>query len=66
MLIHVEGMTCGHCEAAVRRAILAVAPSAEVAIDRAAGEVRIDGTANEKALIDAITAEGYTAHRPQP
>lgn len=60
MLLNVDGMTCSHCEAAVRRAITTAAPEAEVEIDRAAGEVEITGTAVAKpVLIAAIEAEGY-------
>ena len=31
----VTGMTCGHCEMAVRRAVKSVDPQAEIKIDRA-------------------------------
>jgi copper chaperone len=62
MILKVEGMTCGHCEGAVRRAILTRDPAAAVAIDRAAGEVRVSGARDAAALIAAIAAEGYRAH----
>ena len=32
----VTGMTCGHCEMAVKRALRQIDPEADVAIDRAA------------------------------
>ena len=35
MELVVKGMTCGHCEAAVQRAVKRVAPRAEVLIERA-------------------------------
>ena len=37
----VTGMTCGHCEKAVTRAIKQVDPQAEVAIDRSANQVQV-------------------------
>ncbi|MFN3630532.1 MAG: heavy-metal-associated domain-containing protein [Casimicrobiaceae bacterium] len=57
--LKVTGMTCGHCEAAVREAILAVDPTATVAIDRAAGRVEVVSSVDTTHLIEAITAEGY-------
>lgn len=57
--LHVTGMTCGHCEAAVREAILAVDPAATVTIDRASGRVEVASTAENTRLVEAIRAEGY-------
>lgn len=57
--LKVTGMTCGHCEAAVREAILAIDPAATVAIDRAAGRVEVASSAETARLIEAVTAEGY-------
>lgn len=57
----VRGMTCGHCEAAVTRAVRSVDPAAEVAVDRAAGRVSVDTSADPRALKEAIETEGYTA-----
>jgi copper chaperone len=57
--LNVTGMTCGHCEAAVREAILAVDPAATVAIDRATGRVEVVSTADRARLVEAVTAEGY-------
>ena len=37
----VQGMTCGHCERAVTRAVLQIDPQAQVKIDRAANRVEI-------------------------
>ena len=57
--LQVTGMTCGHCEAAVREAILALDPAAIVAIDRTAGRVQVTSTADTARLIEAIAVEGY-------
>ena len=56
---HVTGMTCGHCERAVKTAVQQIDPQAVVTIDRAANRVDIDSASNRQALAQAITEEGY-------
>ncbi len=55
----VTGMTCGHCEKAVTRAIKLVDPTAEVAIDRAQNKVDVQSEQPREALAKAIVEEGY-------
>ena len=55
----VTGMTCGHCERAVKTAVQQIDPQAMVTIDRAANRVDIDSASNRQALAQAITEEGY-------
>jgi copper chaperone len=55
----VTGMTCGHCEMAVRRALKQVDPQAEVIIDRTQNRVQVDSTQPREALAKAIVEEGY-------
>ena len=55
----VTGMTCGHCEKAVTRAVKQLDPQAEVTIDRAADTVQVQSAAAREALSDAIAQEGY-------
>jgi copper chaperone len=55
----VTGMTCGHCEKAVTRAIKQVDPNAEVAIDRAINKVEVQSEQPREALAKAILEEGY-------
>lgn len=55
----VNGMTCGHCEAAIRNAILELDPQAKVVIDRPANTVQVDTTQSVEALAAAIREEGY-------
>lgn len=57
---HVSGMTCGHCEMAVRRAIRQLDPQAEVKIDRPESLVEVESTQPREALAAAIREEGYT------
>ena len=55
----VTGMTCGHCEMAVKRALKQVDPQAEVTIDRAQNQVQVDSTQPRESLAKAIVEEGY-------
>ena len=55
----VTGMTCGHCEMAVKRAVKAADPQAEVTIDRAQNKVEVQSEQPREALAKAIAEEGY-------
>jgi copper chaperone len=55
----VEGMTCGHCEKAVTKALLALDAQAKVVIDRTQNKVQVDSEKSREALAQAITDEGY-------
>lgn len=55
----VTGMTCGHCEKAVTRAVKQADPNAEVTIDRAANKVEVESTQPRETLAAAIAEEGY-------
>jgi copper chaperone len=55
----VTGMTCGHCEKAVNRAVKQVDPQAEVTIDRAANRVEVQSEQPREKLSEAIAEEGY-------
>ncbi len=55
----VTGMTCGHCEKAVTRAVKQLDPQAEVAIDRSANQVQVQSEQPREALAAAIAEEGY-------
>lgn len=58
----VEGMTCGHCAAAVTREVSAVAGITDVAVDVAAGTVTVTAaeTPDAASLAAAVTEAGYT------
>ena len=62
--LQAEGMTCGHCEQAVTRAVQSVDPAARVTVDRTDDRVLIDSAADADAMQRAIEAEGYVVHRP--
>jgi copper chaperone len=55
----VEGMTCGHCEKAVTKALLSLDAQAKVVIDRTHNSVQVDSEKPREALAKAIADEGY-------
>lgn len=55
----VEGMSCGHCEKAVTKALLALDAEAKVVIDRTQNKVQVDSQKTREALAKAIADEGY-------
>jgi copper chaperone len=55
----VQGMTCGHCEMAVKKAIARLDPEAKVEIDRSTGKVDVDSNKARKEIAHAIADEGY-------
>ena len=55
----VTGMTCGHCEKAVTRAVKQLDPQAEVKIDRPANQVEVQSEQPRDQLAKAIAEEGY-------
>jgi copper chaperone len=60
--LHIEGMTCGHCEKTVREALAAVpGVTAVVRVDRNDKEAIVEGDANVAALVDAVVEQGYDA-----
>jgi copper chaperone len=58
-LFTVEGMTCGHCEKAVTKALVTVDPQAKVIIDRSQNVVSVESEQAREALRHAIAEEGY-------
>jgi len=60
--LRVRGMTCGHCERAVEKALAAVAGVTRVVeVDRERGLAVIEGTPDVAALVEAVREEGYEA-----
>lgn len=57
--LHVSGMTCAHCVAAVTRAVKELPAVEDVAVSLDRGEVRVTGSPDEDAVRAAIAAEGY-------
>ena len=61
--LKIDGMSCGHCVSAVRSALAAVPGVREVIeVNLERGLARIDGDVEARRLIEAVEAEGYSAH----
>ncbi|AZE82084.1 Copper chaperone [Pseudomonas orientalis] len=56
----VEGMTCGHCVRAVTQAVQSQDADAEVTVDLAAKQVRVQSRLEREAIAQLIKEEGYT------
>ena len=62
--IKVNGMTCGHCVAAVTKALEKVpgVQKADVSLEKK--QAIVTGEADKNALINAVKEEGYEAELP--
>ena len=58
-VFQVQGMTCGHCEMAVKKAIQRLDAQAQVQIDRSANRVQVHSDKPREAVAHAIAEEGY-------
>lgn len=63
-VLDIEGMTCGHCQAAVKKALEKVEGVRAAQVDLAAGRATVEGAADLAALIAAVEDEGYRATAP--
>lgn len=61
IVIRVDGMTCGHCEASVEKALRALPGVTEVSVDRAAGQATIEGGTDAQTAAAAVHAIGFDA-----
>lgn len=59
LTLKVSGMTCGHCVAAVTKAVQSVPAVDAVSVDLASGTVAVTGQPDARAVRDAIVEEGY-------
>ena len=58
-LFQVQGMTCGHCEMAVKKAIQRLDAQAQIQIDRTANRVQVQSDKAREEVAHAIAEEGY-------
>lgn len=65
MEFQVEGMSCGHCEKAVREAVEAV-PGVEAVtrVDAASGTLAVSGEPAAGAVAEAVREAGYDVTAP--
>ncbi len=59
--LNIPDMTCGHCKAAVEKAVASVDADAKVAVDLDTRTVEIDSSADMGAILAALKEEGYEA-----
>lgn len=64
-VFNVQGMTCAHCVRAVTNAIQSEDPAAQVQVDLAKGEVKVQSQLGAEQVMGLIQEEGYTATRAQ-
>ena len=57
--LQVTGMSCGHCVAAVTKALKAVPRTQDAQVDLASGSATVQGNAAPEALVKAVADEGY-------
>ncbi len=57
--LRVEGMSCHHCEMAVKKAVKGIAGVENVQVDLINKEVKIIGSADREQIADAIRQAGY-------
>jgi copper chaperone len=63
-VLKVEGMSCGHCVAAVKRALESVAGVRSAEVDLGGGQAVVEyeeGRTTPGALVGAVMDEGYKA-----
>jgi copper chaperone len=55
----VQGMTCGHCEMAVKKAVMRLDPQARIDIDRSHNQVVVQSEQPRESVAHVIKEEGY-------
>lgn len=60
IVLKIEGMSCGHCKAAVEKALKAVTGVADAQVDLAKKEAVVTGSASREALVQAVEDADYT------
>lgn len=59
--LNIAGMTCDHCQRAVKGALESVEGVQSAAVDLGTGTAQVEGTADLSALVAAVEEEGYGA-----
>ena len=58
--LNIGGMTCGHCQTAVTKALKSVPGVQNAQVDLKTGKAVVEGQADVSALLAAVREEGYT------
>ena len=59
--LKIDGMTCGHCVAAVKKALEKVPGVTAAQVELASGRAQVEGEPSLEALLAAVQDEGYQA-----
>jgi copper chaperone len=59
--LKIDGMTCGHCVAAVKKALEKVPGVTGAQVELETGRARVAGETSLEALLAAVQDEGYQA-----
>ena len=59
--LKVNGMTCGHCQGAVKQALESVEGVQRAEVDLRSGTAKVEGSADVSTLVAAVEEEGYQA-----
>ncbi len=59
--LKITGMTCDHCQSAVKNALESVSGVETATVDLEQGLARVEGQADTQALVAAVEEEGYQA-----
>lgn len=63
MDLSIPDMSCGHCSAAITRAVTALDPNATLTFDMAARRAHVESPVAAETLIAALDAIGFPAQR---
>ena len=61
---NVPDMSCGHCTAAIEKAVKAIDPTATVSCDLGTKEVSVESIVSDHAVSEAIRDAGYEVSVP--
>ncbi len=59
--LDVSGMTCGHCQSSVTKALKSVSGVTGVQVDLQSGKAVVQGNPDPQQLVNAVQEEGYGA-----
>lgn len=59
--LNITGMTCGHCQTAVTKALRTVPGVQNAQVDLQTGRAIVEGQPDVQALLAAVREEGYSA-----
>lgn len=59
--LNITGMTCGHCQAGVAKALKTVPGVQDAQVDLKTGKAVVQGDVEPQRLVQAVVEEGYGA-----